>query len=73
MLDSKDPGYLADLIAQNIALRHMDKQAILEELSPMVRPARLLNDFWPGRWMSWLSEAGDPGRVREKWPRTSGT
>ena len=43
-LDCQEPGYLADLIAQNIALRYDDKQAILEELSPMVR-LRKLNGF----------------------------
>ena len=32
--DCDDVGYLADFIAQNIALRHMDKQEILEGLSP---------------------------------------
>ena len=26
VLDSQDPGYLADFIAQNIALRYEDKQ-----------------------------------------------
>ena len=43
-LDCQEPGYLADLIAQNIALRYDDKQAILEELFPMVR-LRKLNGF----------------------------
>ena len=43
-LDCQEPGDLADLIAQNIALRYDDKQAILEELSPMVR-LRKLNGF----------------------------
>ena len=43
-LDCQEPGYLADLIAQNIALRYDDKQVILEELSPMVR-LRKLNGF----------------------------
>ncbi len=35
--DSRDPGHLADLIAQTIMLRHQDKQQILEELHPMRR------------------------------------
>ena len=43
-LDCQEPGYLADLIAQNTALRYEDKQVILEELSPMVR-LRKLNGF----------------------------
>ena len=44
MLDCQEPGYLADFIAQNTALRYDDKQAILEELSPLVR-LRKLNGF----------------------------
>ena len=43
-LDCQDPGYLADLSAQNIALRYDDKQAILEEVSPLMR-LRKLNGF----------------------------
>ena len=43
-LDCQDPGYLADLIAQNISLRYDEKQTILEELSPLVR-LRKLNGF----------------------------
>ena len=35
--DSRDPGYLADYIAQNLMLRHQDKQLILEELRPTAR------------------------------------
>ncbi len=37
VMDCKDPGYLADFIAQNIAMRHDDKQSILEELAPFPR------------------------------------
>ncbi|MEG1592833.1 MAG: endopeptidase La, partial [Oscillibacter sp.] len=37
VLDNRDPGYLADFIAQNVGLRHTDKQDILEELSPLIR------------------------------------
>ena len=44
VLDCQEPGYLADFIAQNTALRYDDKQAILEELSPLVR-LRKLNGF----------------------------
>ena len=43
-MDCQEPGALADLIAQNIALRYEDKHAVLEELSPMVR-LRKLNGF----------------------------
>ena len=39
--DSRDPGYLADFIAQNAMLRHQDKQVVLEELRPMVRLQRV--------------------------------
>ena len=39
--DSRDPGYVADYIAQNIVLRHQDKQVILEEMRPMVRLQRV--------------------------------
>ncbi len=38
VMDSRDPGFLADYIAQNIALRYTDKQEILEEILPL-RPA----------------------------------
>ena len=41
VLDSRDLGYLADYIAQNINLRAEDKQEILEELNPYLRLKRL--------------------------------
>lgn len=41
VLASEDPGYIADYIAQNIAMRAGDKQAILEELRPVRRLERL--------------------------------
>ena len=44
VMDCRDVGYLADFIAQNIALRHTDKQEILEEMAPFVR-LRKLNGF----------------------------
>ena len=37
VMDCRDVGFLADFIAQNIALRHTDKQEILEELAPFIR------------------------------------
>lgn len=37
VLEDRDPGHLADFIAQNIPLRHQDKQAVLEELRPVIR------------------------------------
>ena len=41
VLSSRDPGYLADYIAQNTNLRHQDKQEILEELRPLERLKKL--------------------------------
>lgn len=41
VLSSDDPGHIADYIAQNIAMRNSDKQAILEELRPVRRLERL--------------------------------
>ncbi|MBQ2995678.1 MAG: endopeptidase La [Oscillibacter sp.] len=37
VMDCRDVGLLADFIAQNVALRHTDKQDILEEMAPYVR------------------------------------
>ena len=37
VMDDRDPGHLADFIAQNIMLRHQHKQVILEELRPVQR------------------------------------
>ena len=37
VMDDRDPGHLADFIAQNIMLRHQDKQAVLEEMRPVQR------------------------------------
>lgn len=42
ILDSDDAGYIADYIAQNIYLRHVQKQMVLEELRP-VRRIALIN------------------------------
>jgi len=41
VMDTRNPGYLADYIAQNIALRHTEKQEILEEISPFLRLRRM--------------------------------
>lgn len=41
VLASDDPGYVADYIAQNIAMRPSDKQTILEELRPVRRLEKL--------------------------------
>ena len=52
MLDCRDPGRLADFIAQNINLRHGDRQRILEELHPIQAPAAAERASWPTRWRS---------------------
>ena len=44
VMENRDPGYLADFLAQNIHLRTDEKQAILEEPSPFVR-LRKMNEF----------------------------
>ena len=41
ILASDDPGYIADFVAQNIAMRNEDKQKILAELSPVRRLEKL--------------------------------
>ena len=37
VMDCRDVGLLADFIAQNVGLRHTDKQDILEEMAPYIR------------------------------------
>ncbi|MBD5162666.1 MAG: endopeptidase La [Oscillibacter sp.] len=37
IMGDRDPGHLADFIAQNIMLRYQDRQEILEELRPVPR------------------------------------
>ena len=44
VLDCGDTGQLADLITQNINLRHQDRQRVLEELHPDKR-LRIVNDI----------------------------
>ena len=39
IMDSDDPGFVADYIAQNIYMRHSQKQLVLEELRPLRRIA----------------------------------
>ncbi len=41
VLDQTDPGVLADFLAQNLQLRHMDRQKILEELHPIKRLTKM--------------------------------
>ena len=44
VLDCRDTGRLADMIAQNITLRHQDRQRVLEELRPN-RRLQIVNDI----------------------------
>ena len=41
IMDSDDPGFVADFVAQNIYMRHGQKQLVLEELRPLRRIALL--------------------------------
>lgn len=41
VLSSDDPGYVSDYVAQNIFLKHTQKQTLLEELRPLHRLALL--------------------------------
>ena len=41
VMDSRDPGYLADFVAQNVNIRSADKQEILEESNPFQRLKRM--------------------------------
>ena len=46
VVDNTDPGYVADYIAQNVFLKHSEKQEILDELRPLRRVeilSRILN------------------------------
>lgn len=46
IVDNEDPGYVADFVAQNVFLKHNEKQQVLEELRPVRRVelvSRLLN------------------------------
>ncbi|MBE6971854.1 MAG: endopeptidase La [Ruminococcaceae bacterium] len=44
VLDDRDPGHLADYLAQNMTLRHADRQRILEQLHPVKR-LQLINEI----------------------------
>lgn len=44
VIECRDPGYLADFLAQNVQLRAEEKQSILEEPSPYIR-LRKMNEF----------------------------
>lgn len=44
VVDDDDPGHLADFLAQNITLRHQDRQRVLEQLHPVKR-LQLVNEI----------------------------
>lgn len=67
--DCRDPGYLADFIAQNSALRYTDKQEILEETVPYVR-LRKLNGFLARECDILGFEHEMEGKVRDQLIRT---
>ncbi len=69
VMDCRDVGYLADFIAQNIALRHTDKQEILEEMAPFVR-LRKLNGFLARECNVLSFEHEMEGKVRDQLARS---
>ncbi len=69
VMDCRDVGYLADFIAQNIALRYTDKQELLEELAPFVR-LRKLNGFLARECNVLGFEHEMEGKVRDQLART---
>ena len=69
VMDTRDPGFLADFIAQNTQLRHGDKQEILEELSPFLR-LRRLNGFLARENHVLGYEREMEGKVREQLARS---
>ena len=69
VMDCRDVGYLADFIAQNIAVRHTDKQEILEEMAPFVR-LRKLNGFLARECNVLGFEHEMEGKVRDQLARS---
>ena len=69
VMDSRDVGYLADFIAQNIPLRHTDKQEILEELAPFVR-LRKMNSLLARECNILGFEHEMEGKIRDQLVRT---
>lgn len=69
VLECRDVGYLADFIAQNISIRYVDKQEILEELTPYVR-LRKLNGFLSRECNVLGFEHEMEGKVRDQLVRT---
>ncbi|MBQ7778528.1 MAG: endopeptidase La [Oscillibacter sp.] len=69
VMDCRDPGYLADFIAQNIHLRHTEKQEILEEMAPFIR-LRKLNAYLARENNVLGFEHEMEGKIREQLART---
>ncbi|MCI9331168.1 MAG: endopeptidase La [Oscillibacter sp.] len=69
VMDSREVGRLADFIAQNIPLRHTDKQEILEELTPFVR-LRKLNGLLARECSILGFEHEMEGKIRDQLIRT---
>ena len=69
VMDCRDVGYLADFITQNIALRHTDKQEILEEMAPFLR-LRKMNGFLARECNVLGFEHEMEGKVRDQLART---
>ena len=65
VLDQRDPGELADFIAQNVTLRHEDRQRILEELNPVKR-LKLVNEILAHEVSVLKLEAELEGKVRSR-------
>ena len=69
VMDCRDPGFLADFITQNIALRYTDKQEILEEMAPFIR-LRKLNGFLARECNVLGFEHEMEGKVRDQLARS---
>ena len=69
VMDSRDTGQLADFIAQNISVRHTDKQEILEEMAPFVR-LRKLNGLLARECSVLGFEHEMEGKIRDQLIRT---
>ncbi len=65
VMDDRDPGHLADFIAQNIMLRHQDKQAILEEVRPIPR-LRKVNELLAREVEVLICEQELEGKIRRE-------
>ena len=65
VMDDRDPGHLADSLAQNIMLRHQDKQTILEEPRPVPR-LRKVNELLARETEVLMCEHELEGQIRRE-------